>query len=153
MYCLISLFLFFLSGCGLRLSLGSSSSSLGCLFSLQPLSVDTLLFLLQLAQTVALSIAELLFFTLFVHCVSWQTFSVKLSILTVLMSREDFKPFSTWSGLFLQLEFLLSSLGLLSFAYLVQLGLSFSQKLVLVRELPNGRLVLLPVFKLNSHKR
>lgn len=89
------------------------------LFGLKPLSVDTILFLEQLAQAVALSIAELLFFALFVHCVSRQTVCVKLSILSILVSREDFEPFGTRGGFFLELEFFLDSLGLFSFANLV----------------------------------
>lgn len=69
------------------------------------------------------------------------------------MSWEDLEPFGSRGGFLLELEFFLGTLGLLSFANFVQFGLSLSQKLILVSELPNCGLVLLSILKLDTHER
>ena len=116
----------------------------------QPLLINTFLLLLQLADSVTLSITQLLRLSLLVNVVSRQSFIVELGVDSVLVLREDFEPLGAWSRLFLQLKLGFEALGLLRFSDLVKLGLAFSKQLVLVGELPDRWLVLLLVLNLDA---
>ena len=67
------------------------------------------------------------------------------------MLREDLEELGASRRLLLQIECGFGSLGLLRLADLIELGLTLSQELVLVGELPDGGLALLSVLKLDTH--